>query len=378
MACYCTILSLQKRIMDYIYDESSESSLEEPINNHLDSDLVWLEYKSMPEKFAYGILSASSSKYNSSDLKQASLALYEWDFIKCDNEEDKCICGHIIHDRYWIRNRHTDQIAIVGSDCIHKLSSKDLNLWTQINFCIKSRQEHKNLACISCCKYKVREVDLYGQLEGLCKSCTEQGKRRPSKNYLTVKGIPCKNCEEKILASSKLQYCNACVERCIRCKHKMDPATVSNICLECEESARLLLIATKKAIAMEKSRAIQQSTVVENASMMSVEKQVAKTRRCHCGSELPSNFPQNYTRCWTCWDEENNVEVDTKMCSGCGVPIKKNNQGWTTCYKCSRKPEEKMSKIVNKPRTCQDCRKQLPDTHDSHWKRCTGCQFSKK
>ena len=381
--------------MDYISDDSHDSSEEEPTNEELKSDSIWLDHKNKPDKFAYGILSASSDSYDYYDLEQASEALQEWEFIKHDYEADNCICSQVIHQRYWIRNRYTDHVAIIGSECVKKLKTDDLNLWSQINFSMrsqgKSQEEHKHLACVSCCKYNIKKPESGSNREALCKTCVQEGKHQPSKNYLAVKGIPCKGCGEKILASSGT-YCYNCLEDCKLCDAKIDPGTLSKLCSSCEEEVRIRVESSsaceksttpQQTVSAKKSIPIQQIEVVRKPAVPvpSIQKQTERTTRSCilCSAELPSDFAKHQTRCWDCYCKDNNIEVGTKStvlaaikCTSCKCNLPPNTGDYgNRCMTCYRKE--------NNMKICPHCLEVKKFFSLEAWcKMCLDCHGSNK
>jgi hypothetical protein len=79
-----------------------------------------------------------------------------------DNSNDDtnyCICGHVIHNLYFIKYKPTGVQVQVGSDCVKKIDEKLYKRITSENFCLlcnepigKKLKIHKKGFCSDTCK----------------------------------------------------------------------------------------------------------------------------------------------------------------------------------------------------------------------------------
>lgn len=141
----------------------------------------------------------------------------------------------------------------------------------------------------------------------LCEACISAGINRPSERYLSAFGVPCSVCKLGKIVPGLVTCCQRCKQsNCKTCNAPLHNSTKG----------------------------------MENHDWFQL------CPYCICPREVGD------------------------YCTECRVPIKKNNQGWITCYKCSRRREQDA-----KSRVCQDCNSQLPDSHPTHWKKCKACKF---
>lgn len=98
-----------------------------------------------------------------------------------NTEESQCMCGHIIHNLYYIENPENEDRMILGSDCIQTYMIKSLSICTKCK-CQYKFNPNSNV-CKDCTKVKVK-----------CKKCQRIRYVRRSKKKLYDK---CKKCKEE-------------------------------------------------------------------------------------------------------------------------------------------------------------------------------------
>lgn len=59
-------------------------------------------------------------------LKNWTKTSQEWELVQEWEDESSCICLHSIKRNYQIKNKHTGNMAVVGSDCINQFRNKHL------------------------------------------------------------------------------------------------------------------------------------------------------------------------------------------------------------------------------------------------------------
>ena len=298
----------------------SEDEDEELVNSWIKNDEEWKECNSKRKKFACAILLASSDQYADGELEDAADALSEWDLVSIDREEGFCICSQKITVRHYIKNNVTREVAVVGSDCIKKLDTRELHLIGEVKLKGSLKEEHQRRVCCHCCKYTVSKDDVSDL--PFCNECIDDENTSVSRAYFVVMSKMCTRCDtKKALPRGNLTWCKNCCEHCSRCgvddlTAELRSGRCRTCCLYLKEQARekkRLAIREKQRLARENmlSQERERLALREKEQLALREKQVVilvpspkktstqTTFRRMCAS-CKRYHAGKYDVCWTC------------------------------------------------------------------------------
>jgi len=137
------------------------------------------------------------------------------------NQDDTCICTHVIKERYLIKNKEKDEELIVGNVCIHQFDEKSMNDQVK-NIKIINKQKNK-ITCVYCCtKFDPKRKLLHENTE------------RHRKNKLRYS--LCSHCNRRISSVNKL--CWLCeqekiIQKCLDCDRMIPKSEWKVRCLQC-------------------------------------------------------------------------------------------------------------------------------------------------
>lgn len=112
------------------------------------------------------------------DIDEQELVIYDdqiiesFKFVKegkqYDSECSQCVCGKLITKEYFVQNKKTDKLVIVGSKCVERFYYKEFQVYVaeknESNHSIKKKKRSKYF-CVEC---KEQEVEGYSVL---CDDC---------------------------------------------------------------------------------------------------------------------------------------------------------------------------------------------------------------
>lgn len=259
-------------------------------------ETIWDTTSSKRKRFQGVLLRYSkSSNYDK--------AILEWEEVPDTNDlsSNTCICSQNILDEYYIRNRKTDKVLVVGSECISKFGNDDMKESVAVRKKIK-KYDGTKLPCFSCGSHTKKKENAF------CKKCCDNGKLTLSKTILEEVGTKkClgyeKDCDNLVIATdySGFVYCSDCFEKggktqvtfCQCCGTDMFDDKFPR-CIDCfknQRSVKCLNFKCKELITFAKSP----------YDKYCPKHFVRVCKNSACGKEIEKTRPANHIYCcWSC------------------------------------------------------------------------------